>query len=98
MAMFFSDYLKENLQGNTKIKNILIVVGVTTLIGVLWEFTEYLASMTLIHPIYTHFHVRAYFIGDLEDTLNDLLMDISGACFFAGAVLHPLWRRETHKV
>ena len=51
-------------------------------IGVVWEFAEYLASQTLIEPIYNSFSIRAYFIGDLDDTINDLLMDILGALSF----------------
>ncbi len=98
MAMLFSVYLKNHLMGNERLKNTLIIVSTVALIGVIWEFSEYAASMTLSGPIYNHFHTRVYFIGDLNDTLNDLLMDILGACFFVGSVLHPFWRRKPHKV
>ena len=48
-------------------------------IGVVWEFAEYLASLTLIESFYNNFGVKTSFIGDLDDTINDLLMDIVGA-------------------
>jgi uncharacterized membrane protein YjdF len=88
VAMFFSSYLKEQLFVGSKLKNTLIIVGVAIFIGVIWEFLEYLASLTLIGPIYTTFHIKAYFIGDLDDTINDLLMDILGAITFALIFLH----------
>ncbi len=96
--MLFSVYLKKYLVKDEKLKNTLIIVSTVAFIGVIWEFSEYIASLTLINPIYNHFHVRAYFIGDLDDTINDLLMDTLGACLFVVSVLHPFWRRKTHKV
>lgn len=98
VAMLFSIYLKNHLRSGEKLKNILIILSTVAFMGVAWEFSEYIASLTLINPIYSHFHIRTYFIGDLEDTLNDLLMGILGACFFAGFILHPFWRRKTHQV
>ena len=65
--------------GSTKLKKCLIVVGAVSFIGIMWEFAEYLAALTLIEPLYDNFGFRAYFIGDLDDTINDLLMDILGA-------------------
>ncbi len=96
MAMLFSIYLRNHLLDGAKIKNTLILVSAVAFIGVAWEFSEYIASLTLINPIYNHFHVRTYFIGDLDDTLNDLLMDISGAILFASIFLHSFWRRKSH--
>lgn len=98
VASFFSAYLKDNLRSDTKIKNTLIITGAAAFIGVLWEFSEFLASSYLSPYIYHAYGIKTYFIGDLEDTLNDLLMDILGACFFVGTILHPLGRRKTHKV
>ena len=66
------------------IKKYLIVVGAVTFIGVVWEFAEYLASQTLVEPLYKYFQIKAYFIGNLDDTINDLLMDILGALVFIG--------------
>ena len=65
-----------------QIQKYLIIVGAVSFIGIVWEFAEYLAGQTLIEPIYNNFGVRAYFIGDLDDTINDLLMDVLGALIF----------------
>ena len=61
------------------LKTTLVVVGAVSFIGVIWEFSEYAAAQTLIEPLYNNFDIRAYFIGDLDDTIQDLLMDILGA-------------------
>jgi len=87
MAMLMFHYLKINELRIAncelgKIKKYLIILGAVSFIGVVWEFAEYLASQTLIEPIYNSFSIRAYFIGDLDDTINDLLMDILGALSF----------------
>lgn len=82
VAMLFADYLKNHLLPDKKIKNSLIIVGATAFIGVIWEFAEYTAAQTLIEPLYNNFGFRAYFIGDLDDTIKDLLMDIVGAFFW----------------
>lgn len=78
MGMFMWQYLKDSLPKN-KLKTILVVVGAVSFIGIIWEFTEYLASQTLIEPLYNRFGFRTYFIGDLDDTINDLLMDVLGS-------------------
>ena len=65
-----------------QIQKYLIIVGAVSFIGIVWEFAEYLAGQTLIEPIYNNFGIRAYFIGDLDDTINDLLMDVLGALIF----------------
>lgn len=84
VAMLMVNYLKikelriSNLELGL-LKKYLIILGAVSFIGVVWEFTEYLASQTLIEPLYDNFGIRAYFIGDLDDTMNDLLMDVVGA-------------------
>jgi len=78
VAMLMVHYLAD-IKTKSKLKNYLIITGAVILIGVLWEFAEYLANQTLVEPIYNSFGIKAYFIGDLDDTLNDLLMDILGA-------------------
>ena len=79
MAMFMADYLKDRLVSGQWIKNMLIVIGATIFIGVVWEFAEFIANQTLVEPFYKWFGIKAYFMGDLTDTINDLLMDILGA-------------------
>ncbi len=83
MAMFFYNYLKNHLLAGEIIKNTLIVVGATVFIGVIWEFAEYLGNQTLIEPTYRYFGIRAYFMGDIADTMLDLLLDIIGALVFS---------------
>ena len=97
MAMLLSVYLKDHLLGNSKLKNTLIILGAVSFIGVTWEFAEYLASQTLIEPIYRIFGFRTYFIGNLDDTINDLLMDILGAGLFS-FILHSFGSRKAHKI
>lgn len=83
MAMFMAYYLDEHLTGKRKLKNALIIIGATVFIGVLWEFAEFIANQTLIEPFYKYFGVRTYFMGDLNDTMGDLFMDVVGAGAFA---------------
>jgi hypothetical protein len=58
---------------------LLIVAGVA-LIGVIWEFAEYLSANygALISPLL----VRYFHGGDLTDTLGDLGADLLGAFIF----------------
>lgn len=79
MAMLMYYYLKDHLKEGSFLKNTLIIVGATVFIGVVWEFSEYIANKILIEPMYKYLGVKGYFMGDLEDTVTDLLMDISGA-------------------
>lgn len=81
MAMLMSHYLAD-VKTPSKLKSYLLVAGAVIFVGVIWEFYEYVASQILIQPIYDNLGVRAYFIGDLDDTMNDLLMDIIGALAF----------------
>lgn len=89
--MFMAGYLKDRLVPKINIKNMLIVVGATLFVGVTWEFAEYIANQILIGPFYRWFGIRAYFIGDLPDTINDLLMDTLGALTFMS--LHSFYKK-----
>ena len=82
VAMFMADYLKDRLVSGQWIKNMLIVIGATIFIGVVWEFAEFIANQTLVEPFYRWFGIKAYFMGDLPDTVNDLLMDTLGGLGF----------------
>lgn len=83
MAILLATYLKDHLLDNSKLKNTLIILGVVSFIGATWEFAEYIANTILSPIIYNLFAVKTYFMGDLNDTVNDLLMDILGAGLFA---------------
>jgi len=92
MAMFMAAYLKKYILEKEFLKNMLIVVGATTFVGVVWEFSEYIANQTLIDPLYRWFKIKAYFMGDLEDTVSDLTLDILGASSFW--IIHLLRSRD----
>ena len=96
IAMLMANYLSEYFVNKNTLKNLLIIVGVTVFIGVAWEFVEYIANQTLIEPVYRYFKVHAYFMGDLDDTVSDLLMDILGATTLS--LLHLRRRRKSHEV
>ena len=96
IAMLMANYLSEYFVNKNTLKNLLIIVGVTVFIGVAWEFVEYIANQTLIEPVYRYFKVHAYFMGDLDDTVSDLLMDILGATTLS--LLHLRRSRKSHEV
>lgn len=87
VAMFMYHYLIDRLNNKDILKNIVMVAGATVLIGVLWEFAEYIANQTLINWTYQTFKIKVYFMGDLKDTMLDLSMDIIGSlAFYLGLV------------
>jgi hypothetical protein len=96
-AMFFYYFLNKQLSKEDNFKNILIIIGVTALIGVLWEFYEYTldnyTGLTAFIRSDYHFYIR--FGGDLTDTLGDLLADIIGSAAFM--ILHLFGSRNPHK-
>ena len=94
VAMLVWSYFKKRLPKNN-LDNLIIVVGVTTLIGVLWEFSEFIANQTLIYPLYHYYGFHGYFMGDLRDTVKDLALDTSGAIIYYS--LHLLRHRDSHK-
>ena len=51
---------------------IICIVSIVTCIGVIWEFHEFILSQSALSS------GGAKFIGDLRDTINDLLMDMLG--------------------
>ena len=65
IAMLFGIYLKDHLIPGKNLKNMLILVGSGVFIGVVWEFSEYIANQILSPFIYDHFHVRVDFMGNL---------------------------------
>ncbi len=92
IAMFFTAYLKNMSIGNPgspKLKRILILISVTVFIGVVWEFSEYLATGFLGNYLYQKYRIICC-MGGLDDTISDLLMDTLGAATFVLATLIPL--------
>ena len=96
VAMFMAAYLKDRLAREGWLKNLIIIAGATVFIGVLWEFSEYIANQTLVDYFYEKFQLRVYFMGDLKDTIGDLSMDISGAVLLY--FLHLLRSRNAHEI
>ena len=65
-------------------KQALILVGITTLIGVVWEWAEYASNFTQrTYPWWYHY----FHGGDLADTIGDLVADVAGAFSFSLWVL-----------
>lgn len=83
VAMFFTAYLKERLPEGNNLKNALIIVGAAMFVGVVWEFAEYIANQTLIEFFSKYLGVKVYFMGNLDDTISDLTMDMLGALSFS---------------
>lgn len=69
-------------------KQLLILISVTILIGVLWEFAEYATRWIrdALPWLYRYFHG-----GDLTDTLTDLVADMAGALVI---VSWALWKER----
>ena len=82
VAMLFSDYLKAHFRPNSTLQNILIIVGVTVFIGVIWEFMEYSGG-----ALQLKFISRYIYIGDIEDTIKDLSNDTFGAIVYTLAFI-----------
>lgn len=96
VAMLMANYLNEYFVNKKILKNVFIIVSATVFIGVVWEFSEYIANLALSPIIYERFAIRTYFMGNIDDTIGDLLVDILGALFFS--FLHFLGSRKTHKI
>lgn len=67
---------------------LLVVVSFAALIGVLWEFFEFMTD-----PLWRTLGREVFFQLGLEDTLGDLLSDLVG-----GALAAILFRREEKKL
>lgn len=80
-AWFFSIFLRKELGESSKFRATVIVVSIAGLTGILWEFAEYISSAYVFQIAPT---IAQYvFIGDLTDTLGDILMDLTGGLSFA---------------
>lgn len=61
-------------------KFVLLLVAVTTLVGVLWEFAEFLSNTYAVNFPVLHKYLYG---GGIADTLGDLLTDALGALVFS---------------
>lgn len=86
VAWFFSVYFRNILISFSKFERVVILVACVCLVGVFWEFAEYLSraySSEYIPVLYKYFR-----IGSMADTLGDLAMDMIGGLVF-GLFYHP---------
>lgn len=77
VAWFFSIFFAKDLNGISRFKKFLILMAMAALIGLFWEFAEYLSNLYSA-PLLKHF----FYGGDLRDTLTDLLSDVIGGAIF----------------
>jgi hypothetical protein len=75
-AWFVLTLFQQEISHMAPWKQMCIFVGVTALIGVIWEWAEYASNFTrATYPWWYHY----FHGGDLADTLGDLLADTIGA-------------------
>ncbi len=79
-------YFSKSLSRAPSWQHALLIIGVTMLVGVLWEFAENLGTYVM------RYHGSNLSLsGDLPDTLADLVMDLLGG--IVGSTSH-LFRRK----
>jgi len=84
VAMFFLHYFKNLTPGNPGspgLKRVFIIVSAVVFVGAMWEITEYISTMAFGNYLYETHRIICC-IGNLDDTINDLAMDILGAASF----------------
>jgi hypothetical protein len=68
-------FVRDELRRSSFIKRILVVMGGVALIGIFWEFAEYLSSaLHYYFPVVNEY----LYIGSLRDTMLDIVTDLSG--------------------
>lgn len=92
-AMLFASFYNSEFRRLSQPRRFLMIVALTVAVGVFWEMAEYVGGKKLSQPIYDVFHYRVYFMGDLDDTIQDLVMDTLGAGVFALASTLNLLKR-----
>src|SRR3989344_9034322 len=70
IAWFFSIYLRKDLKPLSRFRQLLLVIACVSLMGEIWEFTEYLSE--IYSPRYAPWLLHYFSIGNLRDTLGDL--------------------------
>lgn len=95
IAMLIFSYYHKEFKKLPQHMQFFAIIGMTMGIGVIWEFGEYIASQTLRDLFLNKYSIRVYFIGDLGDTMADLLMDTLGGITFW--VLHLIGHANSQK-
>lgn len=93
VAMLFASFYNSEFSRLSQPRRLLTIVALTVAVGVFWEMAEYVGNKKLSQPIYDVFHYRVYFMGNLDDTIQDLVMDTLGAAAFALASTLNLFKR-----
>ena len=89
VAWMVMSILQNDISRMSMAKQAMIIISVTCMVGVLWEFAEYLSNFTRYsYPWWYHY----YHGGDLADTLGDLIADIGGAVLFSA---WALWKERS---
>ena len=84
-ALLVASYYHSEFAKLSPVFRVFSLVAITIGIGVLWEFHEYiLSTLALVtHQFGGHISNKMTFIGDLDDTMKDLLMDTFGGIVVA---------------
>lgn len=85
VAMFFVHYFKHLTPGNPGtpgLKKVFVIVSAVIFVGVMWEITEYIATILFGGYLYETYRIICC-MGSLDDTISDLTMDILGAISFS---------------
>ncbi|MEK9175713.1 MAG: hypothetical protein AAB795_03960, partial [Patescibacteria group bacterium] len=89
LAVTIQNHYKINIVGtNNYIASFFIFVGLVVLIGIFWEFAEFIADRYIFKTGFTHMR------GVYEDTLADLFMDIIGGAL--GFFIYLLNNKKTN--
>lgn len=80
LAFFFARLFDQELAQISIIKSIIVLTGLVCLVGVMWEFIEFISNT--FSPTYAPLLFNYLHIGDLADTLCDIVADILGCLSF----------------
>lgn len=100
VAMFFTNFLNSNYADKSLSKAkisifSLIIVSTTLFVGVFWEFLEYLVTVYYRDYLLQKYSVICC-IGNLDDTIGDLVFDITGALIFV--LIYLIYSKSSIKV
>lgn len=100
VAMLFSHYFKNLIPGNPgspELKKFFVIVSAVVFVGAMWEIAEYVVTKMFSSYLYETYRIVCC-IGNLDDTISDLAMDIAGAITFVLVFLYPFRRFNPQKV
>lgn len=85
VAWFVLSLLQNDITHLAAWKQTIIVVGIGSLIGVVWEWAEYASNFAQdTFPLWYHY----FHGGNLADTFGDLAADVIGATLFTSWALY----------